>query len=712
MPAHMTPTLFADLALPEVEIEPQIRNAEPLDSTALGVRQAMQELTPGRVTKRFAPRRAIRHWVPVKENETEVDINSFLLDPEDAGLVTYSSDGGVVSVPCVRPVAARLEQAPDWIRSSQNAQLIWHSELLPTASGQALELPLTSNWTSLVEDVRIYMHGTRNEVEVRRFATGARADHPRQRDESIDVTFIRRDGDTAENVAVGYSFTADAIQLRLRKPADWPSTQALNTALRAAWFRHRLQTAPALPDTVNYFGRDWLATLYLATITGIATRQDCSTADARTALEAAGIGQTLRAAMDVIFKAGIPSQTASDNDDDDGATADSDNPADAGWSSPGLARIADLLADHTVCDVIHEVGASLNDAHDSPSDEFLSRVFAATVGAAFLEAFQRLCPTLDVSPLLLDLSAGPENPVPEGYLDVWLTEDVVGGAGVVEEVARRSSDDPRLLLRLAEAALSSTDHERVDTAIRVLSQASVTDDQMQAAIASARLAGSPAERRDRLLGILQLLPALGASAGRTVATAVAARTLRPGATPELDSILHRLVTAWNNVEARVGFEAEPRALAYALRDEFVGELETAVGAPSADMGAEWRFAQLYSMLWPSGVDARAAGLATYSPFDDLPRPERMLIQPYLSAQTPVIRADSTDWRAQVDEALRTRGQAILTSDAPQREIIREALLDLALVPVDIDILATHPRIVGLTLDDDRTTVELDLTEIV
>jgi hypothetical protein len=187
---------------------------------------------------------------------------------------------------------------------------------------------------------------------------------------------------------------------------------------------------------------------------------------------------------------------------------------------------------------------------------------------------------------------------------------------------------------------------------------------------------------------------------------------RAGATPALDNIVQNIVEKWDDVERRLCFEADPRALAYALRDDFVGDLETAVGAPRADMGPEWRFSQIYSVLWPAGSDARAAGLNTYTPYASLPRSERLLVNAALRQRSVPIDVGTENWRSQIDEQLRSAGAGQLSERrSADRKRLRQAILELLEQPVDLDLLLAHPRVTGAHIDSASAEVDLDLVEI-
>ncbi len=695
MPEHVPPSLFSELNLPEVEIvAPARRPGEDPWEESMPITQALRELAPGRITRRFSVREgAVRHWVPLPPaGTTDVDIADFVTSYEDLGLFGAARPGGAGSITCVRPWAARLAVAPANIADSQSSQLLWQSELLETAVGHQLALPET-RWSHLLRTLAFHTHGSRSELEVRRFAWGAEANDPSNAELTMITRFTRRRKDgTTEPVALGYAASTDAIRLELAIPTEWPSGPDLDRALRRAWFIHAVQTSDLLARQTSGFTRNWLATLYLAAVTATAAANDVDSAAARNLIEKAGVGRALRRAMDVVFE--VPT------DVDDGTAA-----------HPARQRTADrlrhLLADASISEHLHDLGSALEAVLPPSAQEWLVETLGVTAAAAFKEAFQRLCPRLDVDSLLIDLPPRERSEAGDSF-SIWLTEATVGGGGVVEQLAAESLADPRRLLRLAEAAAGETDYEVVDRALRAVIRLASEDDAIGEAVAAFRAGESPSEKRSALTRLLDLAADRGIPSGRPVAVALSARVLRPGTSTATDTILLELVNESERLEALLGFEPDARALAFALRNRF--PLEQAIGAPSTDMGEAWRFAQLYSLVWPRGADARSAGLSVYSPFAMLPSPERLLVEALFADRRRAIDVTNDGWREAADTALAEDGEAILFAPRSRRSNLRTALLNLALEPTDLGFIHAYPRVVGVSIRGDEFRAEVEILE--
>jgi hypothetical protein len=694
MPEHIPPNLFSELNLPEVEVVAPARRsgARPWEES-MPIAQALRELAPGRVTRRFSVREgAVRHWVPLPSpGTTDVNIDDFLTSYEEIGTAPIALGGGPAAVQCVRPWTAELSVAPDGVNDSQSAQLVWRSQLTPSGVGHSLELPET-RWSSLIRGLSFHTHGTRSEVGVGRFAVGSEATDPDNAERTITTRFVRRAGDSVEPVAMGYATTADAVRLEIAIPSVWPDDPEVVHALRRGWFVHQVQESDLLRTRASVFSRNWLATLYLAAVTATAATNDVGTSAARQLIEDADVGRTLLRAMDVVFE--VPT----DADDGTAQHAARQRTAD---------RLRDFLADSTVCSHLHQLGASLEESLPKSAQDWLVRTLGVTVAAALKEAFQRLAPRLDVDSLLIEFDRTTDL-ADAGSVVVWLTEPTVGGGGVVEQLVQETLSSPRRLLRLAEAAAGETDYEVTDRAQRGLVRLATDEPDVADLLAAFRAATSPDEKRSALQRTLGRLAEAGLPSGVAVAAAASARLLRPGTSPATDEVLRGLVDEMGRLEEQLGFEPEARGFAFALRNRF--PLESAVAAPAANMGESWRFAQIYSLMWPHGADARSAGLNAYNRFASLATPERLLVEALFADRRKIVDVTLSDWRQSADEALAADGEVILVGRHERRDQVRRALLDLALHPTDLGFIYAYPQVVGMRARGDDVHVEVELPE--
>ena len=175
LPDFAPRTLFSDLSLPEVHIElpPATNNADPSFDN-LPIVQAIQQLSPGRVTRRFAYQRgALCHWFPVeiKDNIQHLNIQEYAKHFEMIGeFKSLSEDGSPFTVPVYRPLYVTLYEAkPDTVLPTSNSFPIWFSEFITHGKSLVVPPPQKSSWFEYVSDVHFYLHRFRSSVAVRRF---------------------------------------------------------------------------------------------------------------------------------------------------------------------------------------------------------------------------------------------------------------------------------------------------------------------------------------------------------------------------------------------------------------------------------------------------------------------------------------------------------------------------------------------------------------
>jgi hypothetical protein len=688
LPEFVPPNLFGELNTPEVQLELPGRNvADAIEAVSVG--QALRELTPGRVTLRFsrADEARTRHWVPLPDHGTDVDIGAFVLDSRDLGQVPFEEAGILLSAPCIRPWRARLSVPPPGVPDSQTAGLSWSQTISPPEEAAELDLPSAHSWRKVLAQLAFFTHSARTEVSILRFALGGYASDPAHPERERSFIFVRGADSSQERVVLGYDGTYDAVRLRLRLPSSWELTAEPSRALRRRYFDWLVERSEFLADRSTGFSRGWLAVLYRAAITAASSAQGATASDARNKIRQAGVGPSLEKAMRVIFE--VTGSTGAQTDD-----------------TRAEKRLLDLLHDSAVTDELHKLGNEL--VSDTPLPEsFLSELYQVTVAAVFRDAFAAIAPTADVDPLIIDID---QEAVDKGFAEIWLSERTVGGGGAVEQLLKASVADPRRLLRLAEVAAGASDFEMTDEGVRELLDRVRNDDQLAGALARYREAGEAPMARTALLRLREVAGRLGLHWTHAIGSTLANRVRRPGSSADTDELTVRLHTRWSELEEGLGFEVDARVVAYALRDEL--DVESAVGlTPPQGRESEWRFSQLYSLLWPRGYEARTATLSSYSPFARLAEPERLLVEPLLERAYETVRVDAVSWRAEVDAALARDGTVVLAGARTDRRFLKEVLISLSAEPVDLGFLHGFPRVVGVRAAGLDLEITLELEEI-
>lgn len=721
LPDFIPPSLFSDLALPEVVIitPPQQSKDESVERS-MAILQAMREFAPGRVSRRFGIRHKFaRYWVAPPDLEAGRNLTLCLPNIcnrfDELGDYHYSEDGVRASIRCIRPYEIKTELPPKSVLDSSNAFLRWHSQICPPSGGTTLDTPSPSRWSELIREVTFFTHGQNSPVEVRRFSMGSFATINMKGGNSTEVEIrFAMPGTNAEEknmepVALGFSIDVDGIVVKFRIPenanrmSDTEDAGKLRS-VRTSRFHHLISTSPRLDGIANKFQRGWLAQIYLSAITFNALEAGISIEEAENDLRTQGSSLPLGAVLDTIFQS-IPTENEYEAE------------KRAETTRQGLHQtLRTLLQDDTVLEALHSASQTLWGNPDEEWRQWLEDKFKATLGGALLDVAQQLCPETGITDLIVDIDPGPRSltaePPQEGLSEIWLTETTLGGGGIVEKLLQRYSEDPRRFFSLLEAALGPSDFELADEQLSTFLEwaAENRDPKVCSAVSQIRGALSHQNLADALDGLITTLGNKGMVICHPVIAAINGRILRPGSTPETDRLICQLTKRWRSEEERLGIEIDARIFAYlCCKDD---ALDTALGQSAGLITSknkkQWRFGAIYSLLWPRGGIAWSRHLALYNPFTESPDPDRRIVLDSLGHAPRAVALRGEGWKSSLDEALRQAGEAILKAEPGKRLEAKMELLRLMVEPVDLGYIFLYPRIIGVGRQPDSVDVRLEL----
>ncbi len=280
LPDFVPSALFQELSMPEVQIEPRNRGR----NDAIPLLQAMQILSPGNVTRRFAPHDDCLHWFAPPDlnvSTTEMSVETWCSEYESLGDFQVNEEGQTENVPCIRPLRFQPTETPQNVRATSKGFLNWRSQIFVTATGNRQTVPRNSPWSQVIDHIEFYTHIQNSHVSVRRFALGVHAQvglvrgHDTER--QIDITF--RQGNTPGRAGVGFTQDVDGMAVRFFYPEDLRiGTHDINQekvrSFRTAYFRHRVRTDPTLRMYANDFQLDWLSQMYMSALSAEALGTD------------------------------------------------------------------------------------------------------------------------------------------------------------------------------------------------------------------------------------------------------------------------------------------------------------------------------------------------------------------------------------------------------------------------------------------------------
>lgn len=687
LPDFVSRTLFTDLNLPEVTvILPAATTRHDEKRRTMPIAQALTELAPGRVTRRFAVEHGgLHHWSPLDPDGGDQDVLIATYAEVFEPVGEFETNGALV--PVYRPWQVRLQHAARHVAGpTSNAHLDWRSGFVPHGEPSHLELGARNSWRESIPQISTFLHRQRSHVSVRRFAVGGEAVIRRLTgDRRIRYRFVDAGSEAA---AVGFEIEVDGLQALLdlgpaaARIPDLPA--GLIASCRLGYLRHRLLSDPHLPAEIDAFQRDWLYQTFMAAVLvrAVTDSVDLSTASLAV-LDDPRFGEHLAAALAAIFQGqGISDEPAEAGDDEESLATDDHDAIGA-----QAQNLLDLFHRTEVSDRLRSLAAEMG----RPDEEALSRWILDTVMATTAEALLQACVALvprHISSDSLVVDAEPGAPA-----RLWITESTLGGAGVLQAVFERIAEEPRVLFRTLEAALAPTDYELAAEGLETFVRLAVTDPAVSEAVRQFRAASSYTDREARRKDLYDLLGSRGLSVGHALSVSLNARLLTPTSGPALDALLVGLLDRWRALEVQVGVAIGVREMAFvlALDADTRALVQDATGLPRPLTSAE--AAQvLANLLWPRGVEISQRALQSYNRYTQRrttdPRLARALLQP--CGRRVQFGADG--WRETLAAALAQEGAAELFATTSELQGLRAAIVDALTTPIDVGYLQFFPKV--------------------
>lgn len=216
--------------------------------------------------------------------------------------------------------------------------------------------------------------------------------------------------------------------------------------------------------------------------------------------------------------------------------------------------------------------------------------------------------------------------------------------------------------------------------------ADVTD-----AMADVRFAAGYGELKQASDLLRKVLSSEGILVMHPVMTAINARVLRPGSTPETDKLLLDLIRLWHQEEARLGIEIDARVFAHVASN--YDQLDRALlHLGLVQPNPYWRFQVIYGLLWARGNIVRSRTLSSYNPFAVIPDADREILLDVLQVGDHTVWLDEPDWREQVEDAFKQGASVSLIAPPDARENLKLAILSLAVEPMELGFLQVYPLV--------------------
>ena len=724
LPEFIPPNLFGGLNLPEIEVEtfPSIAAAsagEPRVS-AMRIDHALREFAPGRISKRFGTENNFsRHWValdPQGPAEQVVDLSSVLREDkwEPIGEFSYLDKAGDLRmIRTIRPYAMRAaHDAPRNVKDSSNAFPEWNSQLqepYDASAGIVVDLPSPTCWDSVIREIRFFVHSQFCPARIRRFSRGSNASILLE-DGSVSEISSTYSLGGEQTVALGFAFEADAIRIRICPPEKWHLVDGSSQfkeklpSLRSARYRWLMSNDSLLQEITNVFGRKWIAEICLSAIVANAIVLNVTPEEAWASVRSGEAEISFTNALEVLF------QTIANDEDSEAPLTESKR----------FDEIREFFITPEIIERLDQIvpvlWAPINEEEWRP---WLTERFLATLGAAFREAIQQICPNVDADGLLIDIDPGAKDSGytmnDHGFCELWISETEPGGGGVIERFLPEIAEAPRRFLDLTKSALDAGDFEQADLElsrfIEQLVAPEATSEKMVAAVDRVRSAQCLEERAQSFDSLRSFMFKSGFVTSHVVIAALNSRILKPGSNPNTDELTWELTKAWRSAEERLGIEVDARSLAYAKSAS--EDLDAALSSQTLSLAAgqdrrNWRFNAIYGILWPRGSQARNQALSLRNPFATIPETERFLVLDAIEPSTSPVEFLSEGWRRNIEGKLVVESRSRISCGLDELVEFKKALFSLLANPLDTGLILVYPRLRGIAREPDRWVVDIEV----
>jgi len=723
-PDYVPANLFSDLNLPEVEIAVNA-GTDNEKRYPMPIIQALKTFAPGNVTKRFGIRSARdAFWISppsLEDNRDQVlAIEDFCVQYEPMGVYQMMDMNGAIDIPCFRPWVLAPVRPPSTNRQkvldTSKANLIWHTQFVPSSEGLTLDMPQGSVWGNLIKEISFHCHQFSSPLQVRRFATGSRTDirikeHQEVRNLEATIRFLTIQ--SGDSVGLGFSQEVDGICFRYRIPDDFfldpdDENQAKIRSFRSAFFRHKVLTSRNFDGIANYFQRDWLYQLFMSALVTRAMLEQIDLSQAAKQISRENVADIMAEVMECVFQTleGVAQQDESQGEDEENQVV----------RQKVHEELLELCHDKRVTDELINLSSVLWQHPGDEWDNWARERLKCTIGSALLQACLNLSSEFGSGDLRLDIDPGPRPidapQIPDGLAEIWITETTSGGGGIVEEIMRQYAEDPRRFFRLVDSCLFPSDYETVDIELTRLVKKLQNDSAVVDCFAQVRNAQNYETLHTATINLRKVLIDRGFLVTHSVLSAVNNRLLRPGSTKETDRLIYDLVSWLESEEKRLGIEIDARVFAYVCSQNDYFSKQLAHLDYSQEDDPNWRFQVIFSLLWPRGNIARSLAFANYNPFVSIETPDREILLDILPRSLETVPLTDPDWKQKINAALGRNGTVRLFAELSSEKELKSALLELEMEPLDIGYLHLYPLTEGLVRESDGYYVELNIREAV
>lgn len=648
LPGFLPGATFDDLDVAEVRLDFSVAGKS---EEYLGVAHALSEVCPGRVSKRYSVgTRESGYWLASSVAMLEPGFCGTLSIQETfkESLYLESASGFDVYQPVSVDVAAR----PAAVLDTCNAAWSWLAAFKEIGPGRPLPALSSPGWTRCLAGLTAFLHRNGNAIEVLRFAPECRYELRRPRQDPVvgQMALVgNAQAGGSQPQAIGFRQQLDGLHMAVPVSAlqSAPTLSAGDLARwRPQYFKERL--AQSLTGMANAFAADWLAQVSVASLGAEAALHRVSLGEAQSHLQGTR-PEAARRAMGTIFGIG---DALEEEDGRDGKV---------------VSSVVALLGDPAIVERVVEAERHLWAEPDESFNRWITDRILATLAQGL-----RAAAVTGLEDVLEDDFHVDVLRKPDGGADIYLTEQVPGGVGLMERVVDRILRSPERFDESFEGCLRSCARDTATRELLTVVANAARPGEASRTLEAVRDARGIREAAAARIQLGSVLEGLHVSAARSSVVAVMTRVAGPGTNSNTDRAIHLLNRHWKRLSRRLGCELDPRAFTHVCLETRAIERRIRALGREVGQGVEPSRTQLGAMiqrwLWGTCEDSCRECLDAPPRFVDYGRPARGVTLDWMGLLVSDVVADGSDatWveRARSLLLLRGRVRVVLEDDVP------------------------------------------------
>ncbi len=282
-----------------------------------------------------------------------------------------------------------------------------------------------------------------------------------------------------------------------------------------------------------------------------------------------------------------------------------------------------------------------------------------------------------------------------GQNTVIVAETTLGGGGTIEAIAEEFSAEPAKFFRALDAAFTPSDLELAAISFRRLIALLSSEADVQSALAKLRSARDRIALEKAHAGFESIVGTFGIPISPTFSNLIGIRLLRPGTSPESDSLTNALHQYWEELELRhrIAIPSRMAAGLLAAGNGFSQRLRALPYSRSAVFAANL-------LISPKPGEIRRNAFKSFNPFRRSCTVDTALVRHFIDdGNRKLIRIDSSDWRTEFADAILTDRSVLLGGRVGQEKELRQIAIEMVDTPIYAEYLRFFPSVEGFRLSD-------------